>query len=121
MLAYDRSIMSECVLIVSVQVYIFVLGPYNDFLLSLSFSFLFFFSFFFLFFFWGVGGGVYRGDFLWLHDRDFLWTCRVSGRRCLFSRKELIENGDLPMAEDLKLGQLILSKFPKSAETFTHR
>ncbi|KAK7115341.1 hypothetical protein V1264_001228 [Littorina saxatilis] len=36
-------------------------------------------------------------------------------------RKELIENGDLPLADDLKLGQLILSKFPKSAETFIHR
>lgn len=36
-------------------------------------------------------------------------------------RKEMIENNDLSMAGDLMLGQLILTKFPKSAETFIHR
>ncbi|KAK7496820.1 hypothetical protein BaRGS_00011800 [Batillaria attramentaria] len=36
-------------------------------------------------------------------------------------RKELIDNGDLSIADDIRLGQLILTKFPKSSETFIHR
>ncbi|XP_071170161.1 protein prenyltransferase alpha subunit repeat-containing protein 1-like isoform X1 [Mytilus edulis] len=36
-------------------------------------------------------------------------------------RKELIENGDLSVADDLKLGALVLGKHPKSPETFSHR
>ncbi|PVD19913.1 hypothetical protein C0Q70_20407 [Pomacea canaliculata] len=36
-------------------------------------------------------------------------------------RKELTESGDLPLTDDLRLGCLILTKFPKSAETFSHR
>ncbi|KAK6179616.1 hypothetical protein SNE40_011934 [Patella caerulea] len=36
-------------------------------------------------------------------------------------RKECVENGDLTVDEDLKLGELILTKHPKSPETFIHR
>jgi hypothetical protein len=35
--------------------------------------------------------------------------------------KELVESGDLSIADDLKLGALILGKHPKSPETFSHR
>ncbi|XP_071107699.1 protein prenyltransferase alpha subunit repeat-containing protein 1-like [Haliotis cracherodii] len=36
-------------------------------------------------------------------------------------RKDLVEYGDVTIADDLNLGSLILSKHPKSAETFIHR
>ena len=36
-------------------------------------------------------------------------------------RKELLESGDIPLNEDLKLGALVLTKHPKSSETFIHR
>ncbi|KAL5005201.1 hypothetical protein ScPMuIL_018657 [Solemya velum] len=36
-------------------------------------------------------------------------------------RKELIESGFITLIEDLKLGALILTKYPKSPETFGHR
>ena len=32
-----------------------------------------------------------------------------------------MESGDLSVLDDIRLGQLIFSKFPKSAETFAHR
>lgn len=36
-------------------------------------------------------------------------------------RKELVDNGDLSVTEDLKFGGLVLKKHPKSPETFSHR
>ncbi|RUS83278.1 hypothetical protein EGW08_008958 [Elysia chlorotica] len=36
-------------------------------------------------------------------------------------RKELIENGTLSLSDDLAFGALVLSKYPKSPETFIHR
>ncbi|KAI8774662.1 protein prenyltransferase alpha subunit repeat-containing protein 1 [Biomphalaria glabrata] len=36
-------------------------------------------------------------------------------------RKELVESGFLNIADDLQFGALVLSKHPKSAETFIHR
>ncbi|KAH3741506.1 protein prenyltransferase alpha subunit repeat-containing protein 1-A-like [Dreissena polymorpha] len=36
-------------------------------------------------------------------------------------RKEYVESGELTMAEDLKLSALVLTKHPKSSETFCHR
>ncbi|KAK3096488.1 hypothetical protein FSP39_000644 [Pinctada imbricata] len=35
-------------------------------------------------------------------------------------RKELVDNGDLSVSDDLRLGALVLSKHPKSPETFSH-
>lgn len=43
---------------------------------------------------------------------------------CLYlfiNRKELIESGDVSITEDLQLGALVLTKHPKSSETFLHR
>nr|XP_022329534.1 protein prenyltransferase alpha subunit repeat-containing protein 1-like isoform X2 [Crassostrea virginica] len=37
------------------------------------------------------------------------------------TRKELVDNGDLSVTEDLKFGALVLTKHPKSPETFSHR
>lgn len=37
------------------------------------------------------------------------------------TRKELVDNGDLSVTEDLKFGGLVLKKHPKSPETFSHR
>lgn len=40
---------------------------------------------------------------------------------CVCFRKELVDNGDLSVTEDLKFGGLVLKKHPKSPETFSHR
>ncbi|XP_062595154.1 protein prenyltransferase alpha subunit repeat-containing protein 1-B-like isoform X1 [Saccostrea cucullata] len=37
------------------------------------------------------------------------------------TRKELVDNAELSVTEDLKFGALILKKHPKSPETFSHR
>ena len=36
-------------------------------------------------------------------------------------RKELVEAGELCVQDELKLSALVLTKHPKSSETFSHR
>ncbi|XP_012946849.1 protein prenyltransferase alpha subunit repeat-containing protein 1, partial [Aplysia californica] len=61
---------------------------------------------------------------------DSIELCNLSRAVLLFNpdnytawniRKELIENSYLSISDDLMLGALILSKHPKSPETFIHR
>ncbi|GFS01292.1 prenyltransferase alpha subunit repeat-containing protein 1 [Elysia marginata] len=61
---------------------------------------------------------------------DPLDICNLSRAVLLFNpdnytawniRKEFIENGTLSLSDDLEFGALVLSKHPKSPETFIHR
>ena len=39
----------------------------------------------------------------------------------IYFRKELVESGELSVQDELKLSALVLTKHPKSSETFIHR